>query len=210
MINTYRSFFNRIPAGFGHALLVAFLSFPLLLTAQAADFFETYVVVDDGSGNTFYDAGASTGNPDFQGTDLGTFACGDALLVGAQSKTFKCPPCDITGTRLFYRVNSVAVTGTFVSLNLPFSSNDPGALCGGGQNQTWQEVAGGRIDVLDNLAGGTYTLEVYFEGSATGAGCPANFFAGNGGANYQATFTIAGDIVNTTTGESFCYHSGRH
>ncbi len=111
MINTYRSFYNRIPAGFGFALLVVFLSFPLLLCAQQADFFETYVVVDNGSGNTFYDAGATTGNPDFQGTDLGTFACGDALLVGAQCKTFKCPPCDITGTRLFYRVYSGAPAG---------------------------------------------------------------------------------------------------
>ncbi|MGB3546866.1 MAG: hypothetical protein WBA17_07815, partial [Saprospiraceae bacterium] len=211
MINTYRSFFNRIPAGFGHALLVAFFSFPLLLTAQGVGFFETYVVVDNGSGNTFYDAGATTGNSDFQNTDLGTFACGDALLVGAQGKTFKCPPCDITGTRLFYRVYSGAPAGAFVPLNLPFASNDGPALCSGGQNQTWQEVAAGRIDVLDGLVGGTYTLEVYFEGSSSGDD-PANnvdcaggtFFDSNNSANYQATFTIAGDIVNTSTTESFC------
>ncbi len=56
------------------------------------------------------------------------------------------------------------------------------------------------------LSPGSYTLEVYFEGNATGGGsCPNPFYHSNGGANYQATFTISGNwVLNTTTGEYFC------
>ncbi len=119
--------------------------------AQGNGFFESYVVLDAGSGDQFYDATATTGNPDFQGANLGTFDCTESLLLGGQGKTFKCNPCDVTGTRIFWRVWSGAPSGTFVSVNMPFKSNDGLPLCGTGQNQTWEEADAG--DMTNVLAG---------------------------------------------------------
>src|SRR5262249_10820151 len=53
--------------------------------------YESYIVMNaNGSGNQFYDLGATTGNPDFNNTNLGTFCTtGSLLLAGAQNKIFK-------------------------------------------------------------------------------------------------------------------------
>ncbi|NEN23583.1 HYR domain-containing protein [Cryomorpha ignava] len=170
--------------------------------AQNVGFFETYVVLDDGSGNEFYDSGATTGNPDFQGANLGVFSCGSSMYLGGQGKTFKCSSCDVTATRIFWRIWSGSASGTFSPVEFGFGSNDAGASCSGGQNQTWQELGAGKVDVLDGLTPGNYSLEVYFEGNSSG-GCTDPFYDSNSGNNYIASFSI-GSVVNTSISKSYC------
>ncbi len=177
--------------------LMTLLTALLLLVAsvswgQINGFYQSYVILNAGSGNTYYDAGASTVNPDFQGTNLGTFTCTQTLKLGGQGKTFKCNPADITSTRIFWRVWSGSESGTYANVNMPFKSNDGLPLCGTGQNQTWEEAdAPDMVNVLTSLTPGNYTLEVYFEGNATGGGSTNPFVDNNGGANFEAMFTVA-------------------
>jgi hypothetical protein len=176
------------------------------LSAQDNGFYESYVIMNSGMGNTYYDAGASTVNLDFQGASLGSFDCSQELRIGGQGKIYKCYSADVTATRIYWRVWSGTPSGAFSAVNMSWLSNDPGALCAPGQNQTWEEANLALMpNVLSGLWPGSYTLEVYFEGNATGAGSVDPFYHSNGGANYQATFTIGGNwVLNTNSGEYFC------
>ena len=69
------------------------LSFALIgFNAQDAGIFESYAVLNiNGAGNTYYDLQATTGNPDFNGADLGTFNVTTQSIVfaGGEIKTWK-------------------------------------------------------------------------------------------------------------------------
>ncbi|MDZ4705351.1 MAG: hypothetical protein SH848_15605, partial [Saprospiraceae bacterium] len=56
------------------AISFAFLALSITgASAQGNGFFESYVVLDAGSGNQFYDATATTANLDFHNANLGAF-----------------------------------------------------------------------------------------------------------------------------------------
>lgn len=173
--------------------MVALAGFRSTSQAQSAGIYEGYVIINiNGGGNAYYDLGASTPNPDFQGASLGTFTIGTSTLTlkGAQNKTFKCSGGDVTGGNGFYRIYKVGNTpGSFTSSGaMGFVSNDAGG-CGG--NQTW-EKSDATINVLAALAPGNYQLEVYNRAS-TNIG---DQFDNNGGANYLASFTVAAAASN--------------
>jgi hypothetical protein len=168
--------------------------------AQTTGIYESYLILNvKEAGNTYYDLGAVTGNPDFQNADLGVFSSGQTLkMVGAQNKTYKCSGGDITGGLVNYRVYLQGGSGAaFSSVSMNFLSNDAGG-CGG--NQTW-EVNSGSANILQGLIAGTYVLEVYTEAP----GSPATAYSSNGGANFKATFKVA-----TTLPVSLLRFSGRH
>ncbi len=174
-------------------LMVALTGFRGTSQAQTAGIYEGYVIIDiNGGGNAYYDLGASTPNPDFQGASLGTFIIGTNTLTlrGAQNKTFKCSGGDVTGGDGFYRIYKVGNTpGSFTSSGaMGFVSNDAGG-CGG--NQTW-EKSDATINVLNELAPGNYQIEVYNRAS-TNIG---DQFDSNGGANYIASFTVVASSSN--------------
>ncbi|MBU3713878.1 MAG: T9SS type A sorting domain-containing protein [Ferruginibacter sp.] len=163
--------------------------------------YESYIIVNSGSGNTFYDLKATTTNADFQGNNFGTF-CSTASLViaGGQNKTFKCPPNDVTNGKLYYRVYPTASpSGSFSEINLGFASNDAGAICSGGQNQTWQSTST-TTNILSGLSSGNYTIEVYSQADyTTNSTCQSTNYANNGSANYKATFSINPNINLSTS-----------
>jgi hypothetical protein len=143
----------------------------------------------NGGGNTFYDLNAATGNTDFNGANLGTFATGSPNLVlkGAEHNVWKCGGCDLTSTRLYYRIYTAgSPSGAYTSLNIGYSSG--GANGCGGENQQWANT-GYSVDVLNSLGVGNYTIEVYSDASITCSGGTA--FASNGGSNYRANFTVS-------------------
>ncbi len=202
-----------------HKLSLSAVLFALVCSAwgvqaqtNISGIFESYLILDLGSGNAFYDLQAATANPDYTGS-LGSFVqcTGTLTLRGAQNKTFKCPSCDITNGALFYRVYPQGGTpGTFTSLNLPFLSNDPGATCPGGQNQTWQENTAS-VNLLSGRAPGVYVLEVYTAANFQGCGTGTHL-ADNGGAYYSATFTVTGGatcpvFVMSSGGTGFATYS---
>jgi hypothetical protein len=76
-------------------MLVLFANFGL---AQSSGIFESYAILSLNSGaNQYYDMQATTGNPDFQVADLGSFIVGSNTLVveGGQNKTYKNGGCNI-------------------------------------------------------------------------------------------------------------------
>ncbi|MGB0415715.1 MAG: PEP-CTERM sorting domain-containing protein [Coraliomargarita sp.] len=160
----------------------------------SAGLFDSFAIVNT-TGDQFYDAGATTGLPDFQGTDLGDFEAGtDTLQLGGQTKTFKNSSSDVTGASLFYRIWSGSESGSFSELSYAFQINDVGGTPG---DQQWGTDASGinasafyTADLISGLSAGDYTLEVYTRITTNGVDAPAEMFANNGGANYEATFTV--------------------
>lgn len=122
--------------------------------------YESYVILDNGGGNTYYDLQAATGNPDFNGANLGSFQCTEVLLLnGAQNNIYKCNTNNITNGFLNYRIYETTATPPgFNGVSLPFLSNDgPAGICApsSGINQTWEE-ASATINVISGLNVGTH------------------------------------------------------
>jgi uncharacterized protein (TIGR02145 family) len=157
----------------------------------AWDIFQSYVIIDAGSGNQFlaggYNADAAA---TFSGSDLGAFAASDALtLNGGELKTYKNGSSNVCGGNVYYRVYASGDTpGSFSSVALPYDSE----LANAG-DQKWDETAAG-IDLLAGLtAGGAYTLEVYWDlagAESDPAGCGETKFDSDFGNNFTASFTF--------------------
>ena len=159
-------------------------------SAQATGIFESYAVLKiNGGGNTYYDLQATTGNPDFNGLDLGTFTNGQTLVfVGGENKTWKNSGGDVTGGRIHYRVYMETPSGSFSNVSFNWIQNL------GNGNQKWGATTG-TTNVLSGLPNGEYTLEVYTEAD-TNLGAR---YSNNGGANYKATFTVSNTLASAET-----------
>lgn len=158
----------------------------------AYGFFETYAILNvNGGGNTYYDAGAATGNPDFQGANFGTLnpALNSLILRGGEAKTFKNGGSDVFGANLAYRIWSGSASGSFTEIPLGFNANL------GGGDQKWDRTDA-NVNLLSGLGNGVYTLEIYFRGTGNGG----DFYHSNGGINYQATFTVVPEPVTVALG----------
>ena len=163
-------------------------------TPPQAGFDSTFVVLNiNGTGNTYFDMLADTSNTDFDGANLGTFCQGVSngiIFKGAEHNVWKCSGCDITGSRVYYRVYPTgSPSGSFSQLNTGWSSQSNNSC--GGQNQKWQIVSSNN-NLTSGLSPGNYTLEVY---STQATSCLSTLFDNNGGANYKATFTINANVT---------------
>lgn len=173
--------------------------------SQSAGFNTTYIVFSINGGlDLYYDLNANTDNYDFDGQALGTFCQNSSGLIfkGAEHNIYKCGGCDLTSTRIYYRVYPTgSPSGSFVSNSLDyFSGFDNGC---GGQDQRWEKLDY-NVNILSGLSAGNYTIEVYSDASVTCSG--GAIYASNSGANYSATFTVSPTTVGgTISGDSeFC------
>ena len=161
---------------------VAALSLAASNSQAASGIFDSFIILNaNGGGNVYYDLGSTTGNPDFQGANLGTYnpTLGQSLLLdGGQLKTYQDNGSNVSSAELNYRVYSGSPSGVFANIPLPFQGQS-------GNDKTWQETNLG-TNLLGTLANGTYTLDVY--GRAVSS--DGDLYVSNNGANYQATFTI--------------------
>ncbi len=80
--------------------------------------------------------------------------------------------------------------GSFVELNLGFSSNDDEVF--GCQNQTWQ-TNNAAADLTAGLAPGVYEIEVYTSADYTYTDGQGTHYANNDGNNFVASLTVADD-----------------
>ena len=145
------------------------LAFSLALVAAlsasaSADtgIFGSYVVINTGSGDTFYDLTSSTSNPDFSTLNGSVFGPGTLFqLDGGELNTFKNNGTtgngfnDIGTPSLLYSVIPGGVDSNF---QLGFDSQFPDFGNNTG-DQKWQTL-GQNINLLANLAPGNYTLNV--------------------------------------------------
>jgi len=158
----------------------------------AAGIFDSFAIVRLAS-NTYYDIGATTANPEFQGANFGSINSGTGnLQLGGQTKTFKNSGSDVTGARIWYRIWSGTPGGSFTSLNYAFQLN----LVAPGDQQWGSDVAGSNAtafytgNLVTGLLNGNYTLEVYTEISTNGVNAANPIASNNGGSNFQANFTV--------------------
>ncbi|RSK40435.1 LamG-like jellyroll fold domain-containing protein [Mangrovimonas spongiae] len=153
--------------------------------------FESYIVLNSGTGNTYYDLQATTGNPDFNSNNLGTLTQGQQLLLnGGENKTYKCGTDNILNGWLNYRVYPIAsVPPAFSSTEIFYNSDISGAGPGC-QNQLWQSTAA-NIDLRNGLPSGYYYIEVYTHADIDSNNdniTDSTLYSNNGGGNYTATF----------------------
>ena len=155
------------------------------IQAQSAGFNSTFIILQlNGGSVNYYDLNSATINPDFQSNSLGNFGPNNSLLLkGAEHNVWKCGGCDLTSTRLNYRIYLTASpVGSYSSINIPYFSGGNNGC--GGQDQQWKSSSNS-INLLSGLTiQGNYTIEVYSDAS-TGCG---NAYASNNGNNYKATF----------------------
>ncbi|QYJ68402.1 T9SS type A sorting domain-containing protein [Flavobacterium litorale] len=190
-------------------LLLLFITLMYLLLgkahAQSAGFNNTFIIFSiNGSLNLYYDLNAATDNYDFDGQFLGNFCQNSDNLIfkGGEHNIYKCNGCDLTSTRIYYRIYPTgSPSGTFVSNTLNYFSGYNNGC--GGQDQRWEKLDFD-TDLLLGLEAGNYTIEAYSDATITCQGGTA--FASNGGNNYKATFTVtAASVGGTLSGNaSFC------
>ncbi len=161
-------------------LALSLLAAAMAATASAdTGIFANYVVLDLGSGSTFYDLGPQdTGLPNFSSLSGTVFGPGDSFrLTGGETNTFKNNNTagngfnDIGTPSFLYSVVPNGVDGSFP---LAFDSQFPnfGQFEG---DQKWQTV-GQNVNLLAGLAPGDYTVN--FRVTAP-TGNNGNFSGGN-------------------------------
>jgi hypothetical protein len=165
---------------------------------QSAGFSNTFLFLSlNGGANTHYDLNAATAHLDFNNLNLGTFnpAYNSLILKGGEYNVWKCGGCDLTSTRINYRIYPTASAGGgFSQMNLPYSSGFNNGC--GGQDQIWS-VNSNSVNVLSGLSPGTYFFEVYSDATVTCSG--GTVYASNSGSNYKATFTVLSDVISLNT-----------
>ena len=171
--------------------------------SPSAGFNSTYIILQlNGGSVNYYDLNAASTNPDFQSAYLGNYGPNNSLILkGAEHNVWKCYGCDLTSTRLNYRIYLTASpSGSYSNINIPYSSGFNNGC--NGQDQQWKSD-GNSINLLSGLTiQGNYTIEVYSDASITCSGGTA--FASNNGSNYKATF----NFFNSSTWNGSTWSNG--
>jgi hypothetical protein len=181
-------------------LLVIFTFLGNLGFAQSG-IYESYVIVDSGSGNQWFDLNYNSPLFEFQGSNLGTFTSANALYIkGGQNRIYKCGSDDIISGWLNYRVYpSGSPSGGYSGINLnAIIDNFSGAACSGsGDNQDWTTDNNFVDEIISTLgtAYGNYTIEVYTLADYTYSTGSGVHYINNGGSNYTATFIFCDATV---------------
>ncbi|WP_372746861.1 alpha-amylase family glycosyl hydrolase [Lutibacter sp.] len=162
-------------------LVISVLFFTNIIFADSG-IYQSYIITNSG---TYYDAQAVTDLPDFNGTNLGSFTSGSSyLLNGGEIKTWKNSGSDVTGAYLYYRIYNTNTTpsSSFNGISLSFAEDNVDGTSG---NQKWN-TSSETINILNGLAAGDYTIEIYFQATTS----DGDKYSNNNGANYIATFSI--------------------
>ncbi len=178
-------------------LAAVITTLPFSLSHGAAGIFDSFAIINNGTTNTYYDVGAVTANPDFNGASLGTFnntSSGGVLRLGGQTKTFKNNGSDVTGASIYYRVWAVSPSGSFSNLAYAFQIDNVNSVNGDQQWGTDAVGANGTAyytgNLLTGLANGSYSLEVYTEITTNSVNTTSPIAANNGTNNYTASFAV--------------------
>ncbi len=186
-----------------------------IVNGQSSGIFETYAILNiNGTGNQYYDLQANTGNPDFNGANLGTFLPSSSFLIaGGQNKVWVCGSDDVINGKIHYRVYKVGQPAPAFSSFIEFLDpvfNEFGAACGGaGKNQTWTGTFAG-YDLLNGLTEpGNYYLEVFTTADykINGVQQAEPHYSSNGGVNFKAEFTLCSISASIAVTNVLCFGS---
>jgi hypothetical protein len=173
-----------------YLLLIFFSLSQAALRAQCSEGInQTFAILNFGSGNAYYNLQSTSGNPNFEDANLGSFCpYGTLILEGGQNQVYKCNGADIWQNQIWYRIypTSSSPTGSFTPITEYYQSGYSNGC--GGADQTW-EASGANINLLSGLSAGTYYLEVYSTADYQYCGS-GTLYASNGSYNYRAQFTV--------------------
>ena len=125
--------------------------------------FGSFVVLDLGAGQQFYDLGSATPNPDYSSLNGSVFdpavpGSFTFTLLGGELNTFKNNSGgsnDVGTPTLLYSITSGGTSGNFsvpFSAGFPSFGNNPG-------DQKWQTLSQ-NVNLLQGLAPGNYTANI--------------------------------------------------
>lgn len=170
--------------------------------------FEGYIILNARNvSDIYYDLNpsVSTGNPDFNGVNFGTFTTDEKFILrGAEAKLLKNRGCDVYAARIRYRVY-LADTPDSDKPGIPFCGIgfplvEDYAYDGFSNFQKWYENRG-VVNLIEGRLPGNYVLEVYLEADYQGCGNGTNFYNDNT-RNYKTQFTIAQGNQQVTVNNS--------
>ncbi len=133
----------------------------------------SFVFMDDGGGNVYYDLNVPTANPDFTG-NLYSLPLGYSLSMNAEINAFADGGDDFTSMTLYYRVDG----GSWNNIVVP----DGSIIDQGGGNFRGNATGGD----LSGLGLGVHTLDVYLGRTHT--------WDGGSGGPYETFLNTTGDI----------------
>jgi hypothetical protein len=174
-------------------VLLFLVMFSLNLFAGSG-IFQSYVILNFGSGNQYRAGGINADNAaTFNGINLNTVYNSGSdftsesifLLNGGENKTYKNSGSNVTGAKLYYRIYKNGDTPpSFIEVNLPYNSEL------GNNDQKWTATAS-NINVLASVtSAGTWKLEVYWKVTSS----DGDHFDNNSSSNFIATFTADGTL----------------
>ena len=121
-------------------------------------------------------------NPQF--LSFGNLTLSDTLtLKGFEYKTFNDNGSNVTHANLYWRVYSGSPSGAFTQIQ----TSSPISVSG--NDKTWQ-VTNGTSNILQGLAVGNYTLQIYTESYTNGVNTAGNIFGFTAEGNPTATFSV--------------------
>ena len=161
-------------------LLFSFILSVFTLSAQNADIFQTYIILNiDNTGNQFFAGGINAdGATSYTSVNLGSPTSFE--LKGGEIKTFKNGGANVTSAEINYRVYKQGDTpSSFTSINLPFDSDL------GGGDQKWK-MENEEINLISAASGsGTFVLEIFWKISTS----VGDKFDSDFGNNFTNTFS---------------------
>ena len=178
-------------------LALSLAALALLQVSASADtgIFNSFVVIDTGSGANFYDLGSTTALPDFASLNGSVFDPSvpghfTFTLTGGELQTFKNGNSNGNGFNnigtptLFFAITSGGPAGSF---SVPFNSEFGGSPSFGSNpgDQKWQ-VLGQNVNLLQGLAPGNYTATIHIS-APTGNGNLNNTLDTG---NFSVSFTV--------------------
>ncbi|MEC8634392.1 MAG: hypothetical protein VXY58_01180, partial [Bacteroidota bacterium] len=177
----------------GRLSMLAMLLFSWIYASADWGIYQSYVILDSGSGNSFWAGGENADgvHPSIDGAQLGVFGEGSSLMLnGGELKTWKNGSSNVCSGSVYYRVYEAGKASVGSA-----SAGLSGAQDLGGGNQMWNATALG-IDLTAGLTAGDYVLEVWWEADGgTSGGCAEDKYDNNDGNNYKANFTICDEVL---------------
>ena len=152
-------------------MLIAFSALAIFFMAQQSraemTITETYVIINTGSGNYFYEGKDNGGsNTTFNSINTNINLLGGTLtLNGGQTKTSASGGDYQNATNyenLYYRFyNSAGAAGSYSTISESFLASQPAY-----PNYTW-ETSNSNINLMSGKDSGTYYLDVYWDGNGS-------------------------------------------
>ena len=165
-------------------LFYLFFIIPNLVFAQTQGFFNQYIITNSGGTDTYNNSNGSS-------LSASGYCQGSTVLLGSEEHTFQNSGCNVSRVQMFYRIYPTgSPSGSWTALELYFQNQS------GNGDKFWQvsstsSFGNMTVNLINGLSAGNYTIERYYEGTAScNGGANFSIYDNNNNNNYTNTFTV--------------------